>query len=248
MAAISNDWLAPLSGEFKKPYYKKLYETVKHEYETREIFPAPDDIFNAFAFTPLEKVKVVILGQDPYHNNGQAHGLSFSVKPDIDVELLTPNEYSRPGIATNKITGIVVHYTANPGATAMNNRDYFEGLKDSHITKASSNFVVGLEGEIVQCVPTWEIAYASNSRNIDTVSIECCHPDETGIFNKKTYQSMVDLCAWLCLKFDLDENDVIRHYDVTGKICPKYFVENEDAWRKFKSDIGTKLKKLEEYQ
>ena len=57
MAAISNDWLAPLSGEFKKPYYKKLYETVKHEYETREIFPAPDDIFNAFAFTPLEKVK-----------------------------------------------------------------------------------------------------------------------------------------------------------------------------------------------
>ena len=140
------------------------------------------------------------------------------------------------------------HYTANPGATAMNNRDYFEGLKDSHITKASSNFVVGLEGEVVQCVPTWEIAYASNSRNIDTVSIECCHPDETGIFNKKTYQSMVDLCAWLCLKFDLDENDVIRHYDVTGKICPKYFVENEDAWRNFKSDIGTKLKKLEEYQ
>ena len=67
-----------------------------------------------------------------------------SVKPDIDVELLTPNEYSRPGIATNKITGIVVHYTANPGATAMNNRDYFEGLKDSHITKASSNFAQSL--------------------------------------------------------------------------------------------------------
>ena len=171
-----------------------------------------------------------------------------SVKPDIDVELLTPNEYSRPGIATNKITGIVVHYTANPGATAMNNRDYFEGLKDSHITKASSNFVVGLDGEIVQCVPTWEMAYASNSRNIDTVSIECCHPDETGKFNKKTYQSMVRLCAWLCLKFDLDENDVIRHYDVTGKNCPKYFVENEAAWKQFKNDIGTKLKKLKEYQ
>ena len=141
-----------------------------------------------------------------------------------------------------------MHYTANPGATAMNNRDYFEGLKDSHITKASSNFVVGLEGEIVQCVPTWEMAYASNSRNIDTVSIECCHPDETGKFNQKTYQSMVDLCAWLCLKFDLDENDVIRHYDVTGKICPKYFVEHEDAWKQFKSDIGTKLENLKKYQ
>ena len=187
-------------------------------------------------------------GTDNADSSGGPEQWQKEGAPYIDVELLTPNEYSRPGIATNKITGIVVHYTANPGATAMNNRDYFEGLKDSHITKASSNFVVGLEGEIVQCVPTWEIAYASNSRNIDTVSIECCHPDETGIFNKKTYQSMVDLCAWLCLKFDLDENDVIRHYDVTGKICPKYFVENEDAWRKFKSDIGTKLKKLEEYQ
>ena len=139
-------------------------------------------------------------------------------------------------------------YTENTGASAMNNRDYFEGLKDSHITKASSNFVVGLEGEIVQCVPTWEMAYASNSRNIDTVSIECCHPDETGKFNQKTYQSMVDLCAWLCLKFDLNENDGIRHYDVTGKICPKYFVEHEDAWKQFKGDVGVKLEKLKEYQ
>ena len=82
-----------------------------------------------------------------------------------------------------------------------------------------SNFVVGLEGEIVQCVPTWEVAYASNSRNIDTVSIECCHPDETGEFNDETYRSMVQLCAWLCLKFGLDEEDVIRHHDVTGKNC-----------------------------
>ena len=85
-----------------------------------------------------------------------------AVKPDIDVELLTENPYSRPGTATDQITGIVVHYTANPGSTAMDNRNYFEGLKDSHITKASSNFVVGLDGEIVQCVPTWEEAYASN--------------------------------------------------------------------------------------
>lgn len=159
-------------------------------------------------------------------------------RPDIDVELLTVNPYSRCGEQTERITGIVVHYTANPGSTAMENRDYFEGLKDSHETQASSNFIVGLDGEIVQCVPTWEVAYASNSRNIDTVSIECCHPDETGKFNEKTYRSMVQLCAWLCLKFGLDETDVIRHYDVTGKICPKYFVENEEAWDQFKTDIA----------
>lgn len=168
-----------------------------------------------------------------------------AVRPDIDVELLTVNPYSRPGTKVNKITGIVVHYTANPGATAMDNRNYFEGLKDSHTTSVSSNFIVGLEGEIIQCVPTWEVAYASNSRNMDTVSIECCHPDETGKFNEKTYESMVDLCAWLCLKFDLDQEDVIRHYDVTGKNCPKYFVEDEEAWKTFKEKIGARL---EEYR
>lgn len=93
MAAISNDWLAPLSGEFKKPYYKKLYETVMSEYQTREVYPAPDDIFNAFAFTPLEKVKVVIFGQDPYHEPGQAHGLCFSVKPEVPVPPSLVNIY-----------------------------------------------------------------------------------------------------------------------------------------------------------
>ena len=168
-----------------------------------------------------------------------------AVCPDIDVELLTVNPYSRPGTKVNKITGIVVHYTANPRATAMDNRNYFEGLKDSHTTSVSSNFIVGLEGEIIQCVPTWEVAYASNSRNMDTVSIECCHPDETGKFNEKTYESMVDLCAWLCLKFDLDQENVIRHYDVTGKNCPKYFVEDEEAWKTFKEKIGARL---EEYR
>ena len=86
MGAIANDWLAPLSAEFKKPYYKKLYETVKHEYETRQIF-------HAFDFTPLSQVKVVILGQDPYHNVGQAHGLCFSVKPDVDIPPSLVNIY-----------------------------------------------------------------------------------------------------------------------------------------------------------
>jgi len=93
MAAISNDWLAPMSAEFKKEYYKKLYETVKQEYQTREVYPEPDDIFNAFAFTPLSRVKVVILGQDPYHEPGQAHGLCFSVKPDVAIPPSLVNIY-----------------------------------------------------------------------------------------------------------------------------------------------------------
>ena len=81
MAAINNDWLDALKEEFKKPYYKKLFETVNEEYRTRQIFPPADDMFNAFHFTPLSQVKVVILGQDPYHNENQAHGLSFSILP-----------------------------------------------------------------------------------------------------------------------------------------------------------------------
>lgn len=93
MAAISNDWLAPLSEEFKKPYYKELYQKVAQEYNTTKVFPAPDDIFTAFDLTPLKDVKVVILGQDPYHNDGQAHGLCFSVKPEVDIPPSLVNIY-----------------------------------------------------------------------------------------------------------------------------------------------------------
>ena len=161
-------------------------------------------------------------------------------RPELDVELLTVNPYSRPGTALEKVNGIVIHYTANPGATAIANRNYFENLKDTHTTKASSHFVVGLEGEIVQCIPTAEIAYASNDRNSDTISIECCYKNEDA-FEQATYDSVIRLTAWLCEKFGLTSEDVIRHYDVTGKLCPLYYVEHEDAWTQFKKDVDTYL-------
>ena len=93
MGMITNDWLAELGAEFNKPYYKTLYEFVKTEYNTRQVFPPADDIFNAFHLTPLSKVKVVIIGQDPYHNVGQAHGLCFSVKPDVGIPPSLVNIY-----------------------------------------------------------------------------------------------------------------------------------------------------------
>ncbi len=158
-------------------------------------------------------------------------------QPEIDVQLLTINEYSRPGTQTGNIQNIVIHYVANPGTTAQQNRDYFEGLKDSEVTQASSHFIIGLDGEIIQCVPTWEVAYASNDANLTSVSIECCHPDWSGQFTDETYESLVELTAWLCEKFGLYEEDVIRHYDITGKDCPIYFVENEDAWYAFREDV-----------
>lgn len=164
--------------------------------------------------------------------------------PNLNVDLLETNEYSRPGIPLKEIHGIVIHYTANPGSSAKANRDYFEGLKDTHTTKASSHFVVGLDGEIIQCIPSTEISYASNDRNEDTLSIECCHPDETGQFNESTYQSVVSLTGWLCARFGLTSQDVIRHYDVTGKLCPKYFVEHEDAWAQFRADVDAKISEV----
>lgn len=157
--------------------------------------------------------------------------------PDFEVQLLTPNPYSRPQTKLKKVKGLVIHYTANPGTTARQNRSYFEGLKDSKTTYASSHFIIGIDGEIIQCIPSSEIAYASNERNEDTLSIECCHVDETGKFTKETYDSLVHLTAWLCGKFNLDADDIIRHYDVTGKKCPLYYVEHEEEWKQFLKDV-----------
>ena len=188
-------------------------------------------------------ILTLVMGISSCVSDRRRHVVVDASQPDIDVQLLDVNAYSRPGMETETITGIVIHYTANPGSTAQENRDYFNSLQYSHATEASSNFIVGLDGEIIQCVPTWEVAYASNERNTDTVSIECCHPDDSGKFTDETYRSLVQLTAWLCVKFGLTEEDVIRHYDVTGKNCPKYFVEHEDAWDEFRQNVGQAIER-----
>ncbi len=174
-------------------------------------------------------------------------GFSFTysnqvLKPEIEEKFLTVNEYSRPATPLNEVNGIVIHYTANPGTSALNNRNYFEGLKDSKETSASSHFIIGINGEIIQCVPTNEIAYATSERNIDTISIECCHKNKDGKFTKATYDSLISLVSWLLCEYNLKTNSVIRHFDVTGKNCPKYFVEHEDKWEQFKEDIKQFIK------
>lgn len=93
MAAIDNDWLPAVNAEFKKPYYAELYKFVKEEYSKVAVFPPSDEIFSALHLTPLSKVKVVIIGQDPYHNVGQAHGLCFSVRPEVDIPPSLVNIY-----------------------------------------------------------------------------------------------------------------------------------------------------------
>lgn len=160
-------------------------------------------------------------------------------QPDYMVKLLEVNEYSRPGTVLENVNGIVVHYTANPGTTAEQNRSYFANLAETGDTYASSHFVIGIGGEIIQCIPCNEIAYASNDRNSDTIAIECCIPDETGRFDDATYDSLIKLVTWLMGRYELSIDDVIRHYDVTGKACPKFYVENQWAWDQFKEDLLT---------
>lgn len=164
-------------------------------------------------------------------------------KEKIQVDLLPVNEYSRPGTELKKVNAIVIHYVGNPGTSAAQNKSYFSNLATTHITYASSHYIVGLEGEIIQCVPLNEISYASNDRNSDTIAIEVCHPEADGKFTKPTYDSVIKLTAYLCERYGLDpETDVIRHYDVTGKKCPLYYVDHLDAWNQLKLDVANLLK------
>ena len=168
--------------------------------------------------------------------------------PDyVTKDLLDLNPWSRPGDPLRRVRGVVLHYVGNPGTSAQANRDYFNSLADGELgTYASSHFIVGLEGEVLQCVPLTEIAYASNTRNDDTVSVEVCHPDETGVFSRPSYNRCVELTAWLCHEFRLNPaEDVIRHYDVTGKQCPLYYVEDPTAWDAFLEDTAEALEALE---
>lgn len=161
----------------------------------------------------------------------------FTAHPEWTENFLTPNEYSRPGEALTEVKDIFVHYTANPGTSAAQNRSYFEQQKDTHKTSVSAHFIIGYEGEIIQCVPLDEIAYAVAGRNYDSVSIECCHKTKDGSFTKETYDSLIALLAWLTDAYDLDTSHILRHYDSNGKKCPLYYTEHEDEWEQLKEDV-----------
>lgn len=176
-----------------------------------------------------------------YLRHRDVPGADVIVPDYVAQELLPLNPYSRPGTPLETIDGVVVHYVGNPGTSAAANRSYFANLALTHETYASSHFLIGLEGEVIQCVPLTEIAYCSSQANDHTVSIEVCHPDETGEFTAATMESLETLTAWLCNTFSLAPSDVIRHYDVTGKICPKYYVEHPDAWDEFQDRLTALL-------
>lgn len=161
--------------------------------------------------------------------------LSLVQTPEwIDVQIIDVDGTSRRGETLQDIRNIVIHYVGNPGTTAQQNHNWYENPE----SQVSSHFLVGLEGEIIQCIPLDEYSSASNHRNCDTISIEVCHPDESGRFSDSTYASLVKLTAWLLSACNLEAADVIRHYDITGKDCPRYFVQHEDSWLTFLEDVA----------
>lgn len=162
----------------------------------------------------------------------------YNRHPAWTENFLTPNEYSRPGDPLKKVKNIFVHYTANQGTSAAQNRSYFEQLKDTRERSASAHFIIGYEGEILQCVPLDEIAYAVQTRNEDSISIECCYVSDDGSFTQETYDSLIQLLQWLIDTYDLETEDILRHYDCGGKKCPIYYTEHEDAWEELKKDIS----------
>lgn len=164
---------------------------------------------------------------------------------EIKEILLTHN---RPRTKRTRTTAIAVHYVGNAGSSAIGNRNYFQTTS----TSVSSHYIIGLEGEIIRCIPEDEVSWCTNQANSYTISIECCHPHEDGIFNDKTYNSLVELCADICKRWKLNplKGGIIRHFDVTGKVCPRGFVakskggtddNNCTRYHKFLSDVANTI-------
>ncbi|MDE6883623.1 MAG: N-acetylmuramoyl-L-alanine amidase [Lachnospiraceae bacterium] len=161
--------------------------------------------------------------------------------PEVIQDLLEINEYSRPGDKMGRISNIFVHYTANPGTSAAQNRSYFANLAETHERSASAHLIIGYDGELIQCIPFDEQAYAVMTRNEDSISIECCYLSDDGSFTQETYDTLIHTLAWLVDKFDLSAEDILRHYDCGGKLCPLYYAENESAWNQLRQDVEAYL-------
>lgn len=191
-------------------------------------------IGNGKIHTPFSKsTKDVYIGSSTLQ---RLNMLNSAEIPDwIDVQLIPVDGVSRDGEPLGGFNDIVVHYVGNPATTAQQNHDFYCNPE----SEVSSHFIVGLDGEIIQCVPLNEMAYASNWRNRDTISIEVCHPDESGKYSAATYKSLVRLVSWLMHAGNLNTDHIIRHYDITGKECPLYYVNNEEAWIQFKKDVAS---------
>lgn len=166
---------------------------------------------------------------------------------NVEEKLLPINPMSRPGTKLNTVEKIVIHYVNNPGSTAIANRNYFESLKYQDNISASAHYIIGLNGEVIRIIPEDEVAFHSGNKDLNrkSIAVETTHPDKTGKLTNATYNSLVELLADISKRHNLSPlTDIIRHYDVTGKSCPKYYVDNPLEFEKLKKDVQNKKMKL----
>lgn len=185
----------------------------------------------------------------------------------VTKDYIEKNSFSRPGSKRLETLLIIMHWTGNAGQSASMVREYFERLRRQNGDDAkpdryaSAHYVVGLDGEILQLMPEDEVAYhcggtsyteqareylgtycsATSSPNWCTLGIELCHPDWTGIFNTETLESAAELCSALCYKNNLSSHAIWRHHDITGKRCPKHWVDNPVKLDEFQLEVDITL-------
>jgi N-acetylmuramoyl-L-alanine amidase CwlA len=172
----------------------------------------------------------------------------------IKEDFLTKNEYSRPMRELKDVLGIVIHYVGVPAQRAAQTVSYFESLKHGkNKIYASAHYIIDLDGSVIHCIPNNELAYHCGAEkykdgicdklgsypNLTTLGIELCHNKDG--FTMETINSAVELASNLLKAYDLTEKDLYRHYDITGKLCPKFYVEHEDSWEAFKNAVMKKL-------
>lgn len=172
----------------------------------------------------------------------------------IKQDLIKPSQWARPQTKLKKVSGIVFHWVANPNSTAQANRNFFNNRTGSY---GSAHYIIGLQGEIIQCLPDLEMGYHVGSHvytahsllrlgsypNDCTIGVEATHTDWDGRKTKATYQSMIDLAVHLLKKYGLTENDLWLHHTVVGwKDCDRWFVNNNSEWVKFKTEVGKQLR------
>jgi len=171
-------------------------------------------------------------------------------------DYLTPNKFSRPEKKLKSVKGVVVHWVANAKTSARANRNFFEMRKNGDQGFGSAHYIIDLDGLVILAIPPEEMAYHVGARkykdkavqnlsiypNNCTIGIECTHLDNMGIMSKHTYETLVELVADLMKRYALNPaKDLYRHYDITGKDCHKWFVDNNDEWQRFKELVKTKM-------
>ena len=161
---------------------------------------------------------------------------------EIKQMLLLPNKYTRPCTHRKRTKKLVLHCSDKEGASALDMHGYYLSLAETRSAYSSVHYIIGIDGEVILCVPENEVAFGTGKADANSISIECCNEKADGIINKKTLESLTQLCVLLCKKYRLDpEKDILRHYDVSGSMCMLRWVLHPEEFAAFRQEVKNRL-------